>query len=909
MQYNIDLDKYLNSRNLLLTPNQRLARKLIAETNERYSKGILPAINIRSFNDYTDYLYNLITESAFLSKTYYLIDSWQREIIFKDIIKKNNTIESSDYSQVIVPESILNKAIQAWDIAHNWKLDWSCWKDYPQPESQLFCQWVDLYEQYLVEHQYIDASQKIVYITQHLDKLIIDKLKISNIDLYGFDDISPVQQSFFDKLAVLGVFVREKAVIAVSSTDPLAGMEVKTSSNRNKQLYIANNQEQEYIELALWAKEKLAAQKSNIGIIVPNLSQHRDKIIQYFEKTITDRQAWNISGGEVLSDVPIVKSGLILLELVIYQKLSLDNLRYLLNSSYYLKYSTQAQERYKIDSGISLIIAKLKTFGYKEVTLETILEHLSNINIIFGEKLEQSLAKIQSSAEQLINLPSKWAVIFSEFLSELGWPADNQNNINSLEYQALGQLQKNLSKLNLLDKLFGSTTAKKTYKELKLLLNNASFQIETDNNKIDILGMLEGAGLIYDELWLFNLTSEVWPATPQPNPFIPIDLQIQYKLPQATAERELEYAQKLTKRYLQSSDNIIVSYTKVDQDKENNLSSLFDNDNFAKYLVIEATCSTTRIIDKKIPLVLVIDNNGPSVEQAYIKSGINALSLQAQCPFRAFAETRLGARRVFELNIGPAHWMRGQIIHKVLELIFVEYNSKDKLSLLITNYESYKEYLNNLIGKVIGSYASQYRNIFTQGIIKIERELIFNIVNLWLEYELTRYNFIVEAVEQEYVITVCDLKFKVRVDRIDRIYYGDNFISDSPKKDYGLLIIDYKTSKQNINNLLKEKITNLQLPVYLVIDKLSDQVQAVGYAEVLEEHLGFNGISQTGFMNQGCVQIEDWSNLISNWQANLETLAKDYSSGNALIKPINKQQTCRDCHLDSFCRKDELCQI
>ena len=127
-----------------------------------------------------------------------------------------------------------------------------------------------------------------------------------------------------------------------------------------------------------------------------------------------------------------------------------------------------------------------------------------------------------SNSNSSAHLPSQWAIIFSDILYKLGWPAGvydnksgsksevkleieiNPNIINSYDFQAINQFNKCLSKLVELDVISGSVSMQYIFLELEKLLNNTVFQIETDDNKIDILGMLEGAGLKYDHLWLLD---------------------------------------------------------------------------------------------------------------------------------------------------------------------------------------------------------------------------------------------------------------------------------------------------------------------------------------------------------------------------------------------------------------------
>ncbi len=889
MKYNIKTEDYYKSAKLLLTPNQRLARKLhdYCYSTKQDNQTILLKFNIQSLNDFISEVINLIFESGVSDKPLYLIDSWQRELVLKKIINDHN-----DYDLAV--ESVYKKVEQAWVLANDWHLDWRTWQDYPQLESKLFTKWLLQYELYLNNNNFLDPNRIIDYLITQSKLINISKifnsLCVESIDLYGFDDLTPAQESLFDALRNGGIDINNIDNIGLIDSDT-------EYYNKNQyKIFTANNIEQEYYAVASWARSCLEEGISNIGIVVPNLAQHRRKLIKVFEQLIPSRTDWNISGGDILSEVPLVKVSLILLNLVVHNTISLEDIKYLLNSKYYLRNSNND----KISAGsIDLILAELEFHGYKNISLKLFVEKFSVLNV----DLCRQLVLDHELVEKELYLPSKWAKKFSNILSKLGWPsgvglAPENNiffNISSLEFQAIQQFNSGLKQLYRLDNILGSTTGKKIYYELNNLLKNTIFQIQTDNTKIDILGMLEGAGINFDKLWLFNFTSDVWPQSPQPNPFIPVEIQKKHNLPQTTSEREYLYAKRLTIRYLTSSEDIVISYSKHDDDHENKLSLLFDYHSS----LVEANKYLTKYLKKQPDIhlwkILSLSDEAPKLDNSYIKSGVRALSLQADCPFKAFSEIRLNAKRNFKLDIGPAAWLRGQMIHKVLELLFKKYKSKDELQKLFEFSGNCKKYLCELISEVIQEYKKIYENILTNGVALIEQELIYTIVYNWIQLELTRDNYEVVALEQEFLVRIENIEFKVRVDRIDKVNNSQDH----------LIIIDYKTSVQNINHLLRDQVTDLQLPIYLAIDKLK-KVDAVVYAEVLEENFGFKGISNFEINLDGCIHTDNWQYLVDNWQNNLNSLALSFSSGEAYITGKQFPQVCTSCHLSSLCRKDEV---
>src|SRR5687768_13848341 len=97
---------------------------------------------------------------------------------------------------------------------------------------------------------------------------------------------------------------------------------------------------------------------------------------------------------------------------------------------------------------------------------------------------------------------------------------------------------------------------------LKRLARSTLFLPDSTSSNIQILGVLEAAGIPYDGIWVTGLHREAWPEMPKPNPFIPIKLQKQQNCPRSSPQRELAVAQSLTHLFARSGQQVIFSYPK-----------------------------------------------------------------------------------------------------------------------------------------------------------------------------------------------------------------------------------------------------------------------------------------------------------------------------------------------------------
>ncbi len=189
---------------------------------------------------------------------------------------------------------------------------------------------------------------------------------------------------------------------------------------------------------------------------------------------------------------------------------------------------------------------------------------------------------------------------------------------------------------------------------------------------MQVLGMLEAAGLRFDYLWVMGLHDGRWPASPRPNPFIPLPLQRAAGLPHSSQERELQVARTLTDRILAGADQVVVSFPERRDDEELRLSPLIDGFSPADPEALRLwPASTWRdIVHDSARLIPLPEDPAPPLGNAAVSGGSAILKYQAACPFRAFAQLRLGARALGQAVTGLSAIARGSLIHQVLEKVW-----------------------------------------------------------------------------------------------------------------------------------------------------------------------------------------------------------------------------------------------
>ena len=159
-----------------------------------------------------------------------------------------------------------------------------------------------------------------------------------------------------------------------------------------------------------------------------------------------------------------------------------------------------------------------------------------------------------------------WSQLFINWLKLWGWPGNS--GLTSHQFQLRDQLLSLIKQLRQFNVLGEQCHFKQAFVWLTSLLEGAVFQPKSKGEPIQIMGLYEAVGLEFDALWICGLSNEVLPEAANPNPFIPLSLARQHKLPGSGPERELEYANTLIDGLLAVSENIAVSYHKMDQDRE-----------------------------------------------------------------------------------------------------------------------------------------------------------------------------------------------------------------------------------------------------------------------------------------------------------------------------------------------------
>jgi ATP-dependent helicase/DNAse subunit B len=178
-----------------------------------------------------------------------------------------------------------------------------------------------------------------------------------------------------------------------------------------------------------------------------------------------------------------------------------------------------------------------------------------------------------------------------------------------------------------------------------------------------------------------------------------------------------------------------------------------------------------------------------------------------------------------------------------------------------------------------------------KGFAALERERLRLLTREWLEIEKKRPPFEVIRPEEEKVEEVGGVRFKVKIDRVDRLADGRE------------MIIDYKTGEARVQSWDSDRPDEPQLPLYSTIHK--QPLAGVLFARVKTGSMRFLGLVDRDVVMPPCAPV-DLPVKIREWRAVLEKIGGDFRAGRAEVNPSDPNRQCRYCHLSCLCRKSEL---
>lgn len=863
-----------DEHSLILTANSRLAINLQREFDAQHvnqQKALWKSAAILPFNSW------VLQHWQEHNQQYYLLTPEQQLKLWEQVISEN----SGDLS--LAAKSIASLAQQAFQSLTLWNIPLSMLEGHSD-ETSLFITWCEAFKKICSRKNWVSSEQLVTLFKQmviHKNVALPDTIFIT-----GFDELPPALDDLIHCLDEQTHLVLLKRVSECPSKNKVA-------------LY---DQHDEINTMARWAKQLYMNNPLlKIGCIIPTLEQCRSKVSNTFTELFTiekilpsldnNELIFNISAGQKLIQFQLIQHALLVLKLC-NNRLNLSETNILFQSPYLTENDHEANVGAEIN-------AKCQEYYEDNLPLKVIYKIINSVNPEGSNWLER-WQDLTRNIDQMPNkaTPSEWINHFNALLTSIGWPG--KRGLNSIEYQVLQRWKQLLTDFSHFNLVCGQMSLESALSLLADQVANTVFQPEGSDAPIQILGVLESAGVNFDALWVMGLSDEVWPPAAKPNPFIPYLIQQQYQLPHASAQREFNYTEQIMQRLMNCASTAYFSYPQFEGDKVLQPSQLLNTLNSvpSDKLHLDKSEPLARTINNNQCIHYIDDNTAPAITSSdAVFGGSEIPKLQALCPFRAFAELRLKARQKKEAKLELPENKKGSLLHQCLHHIWLElkdsYTLKQKSTAQLTD----------IIGHAITAVFKQDSHIFQsesqQYFLSCEKSRLNKLLFDWLQLEKERPDFSVTERETHHTVETNNLKIKLQVDRID-------------KTDDGYIIIDYKSGYQSIQSWFGDSITEPQLPLYCSFIK-KNQFSGISYAQVRNQGMVFKGVvtEEANHTFSKLVSIDkarsndakkEWLQQIAHWRTTINSVCYDFSMGKADVNPINPTLTCRYCHLQSLCR-------
>lgn len=692
----------------------------------------------------------------------------------------------------------------------------------------------------------------------------------------GFDRMTPLETRLASALAARGCRVEilppgavdRSTAAVVACADPAA----------------------ECAAAAVWARDRLAANPdARLAIVAPDLAAVRDRLEFLLDDLLHPAllrpegaglpRRFNFSLGRPLAGEAPVAVALALLGIATARgKVEQARLSALLLAGGWAAAVGEADGRARLDAAMRRELPYFTTPAALQRLAARLAERGDTPCPQTCAALAACLAALDGPARRR---PGEWAAAFRAGLRAAGWPGDRP--LASREFQAREAFAGLLEGLARLDPLLGPIPSGEALRRLRELAGERLFQPETRGHpQLQVLGMLESAGLTFDALWVMGMNDDRWPPAPRPNPLLPVELQRAAGVARASAEVELDFARRVHARLLRSAPAVTFSFARADGNRTLRPSPLIAGIPAADPAgPTPATVASVLAAAAPAGIVAVDDASAPPVADGEkVSGGSWLLRAQAVCPAWAFHRYRLGAEALEAPVEGLDPRARGTLVHAALEAFWLAVGDSQELHRLVA--ADLDAAIAAAVEKGIAAFEDEGRARLPVRFRQLEGSRLAQLLATWLAIDASReHKFAIEACERGADLDIEGIRVRVVLDRVDRVATaaGDRHV-----------VIDYKTGNSiDVANWAGERITEPQLPIYAAF---GGDVAGVAFAKVLPDKPAFAGIAAEAGLLPGVAGLDDerrklfererfpdWAAVLAHWQARLEAVAREVKAG------------------------------
>lgn len=821
--------------------------------------------------------------------------------------------------QTLSIDTLSESAHQAWQQMHRYQIPLSRLHHDSSTDTNAFYRWASEFERLSKKSLFLSPSLLEAAIAQwnpfpelHLPAVIY---------LLGFDRIAPSQTSLIEALQTRG------------SSLQFIELRPPETATAHPAIVYAPTLEEEITTAAQWIRQTLLENPSQrIGVIVPALEDIRGRIDSIFRRILipssmdvclqSEALPYEFSLGSPMHGLHPVRTALALLRWL-WEPLSAEEVSWLIVHGFFSRDQDGAldaramldrrfRERdFQLGGSVSLSTFRqwLSRPGRAEASL-------SPRQAQFRQTIEHfSLAGKRSNLEKSRSF-SEWRELVEELLATAEWRLPTA--IDSSAYQLLQRWNMLLNHLSSLSSVSGPVRFRDMLERLDHLAAHTLFALETTNAPVQVLGVTESAGLVFDAVWWLNVQTGAWPLQGKVLPFFPWNLQREAHMPYADPAADSIFALRTTSRILGSGNTTIASFALQPTDVANAGTHIPAPEILLSPQVREILYETQPIpVQDFLPAGFFSSPpSGPALECIQeepamqfagdrVSGGVRFLELHAACPFRAFAELRFSSRPLEKPATGLSPNVQGSVLHQVLDQFWQE--TQSRTALLADTTEQRRQKLRRHIDQALREYSENAHEPWQTALLEIEADRLEARLLEWLEVEQSRADFTVVKTEDTLDhVRLGGIELRCRVDRIDEV-------------DQGIVLLDYKTGPVQANACDGDRPDQPQLPAYAVLRQQTilpkQPLAGIAFAGLHPRKVAFTPISSLPGIfplpadkrmdKRSTATSQDIQQQQESWNVILTRIAEEFQAGMAVVDPKNIHTTCTVCAQAPLCRVRE----
>lgn len=811
-----------------------------------------------------------------------LLNRTQEHAVWRSILEAGDGLDSLQSV-----DSLADAAAEAWKLISNYEGQKPLRGAAGGPDTQAFQRWTRTMERRCVAERLLLRGQLEERLASEVGRGSL-ALPDGGVVLVGFDRMTPAQESLVTTLRSAGVAVEElRLAVQVS----------------RRMLVETGDEHEELVVAARWVRRFLEERpEARVAVIVPGLGSERREIDRVFREVLapeledihagSDDGPYEFSLGVALTEMAMVATALNLLRWV-GGALPLERVSGLLLSSDFAMTSEEGGARAEFDA-FELRKARMLRPEIDLDTLITLVERARRRRGLSG--LLEALRAMRAIENRIrstgLRTYAKWAEAMRELLEAARW--GSRSHESSVRFQTRRKWESALDELATLDFAGVQVGYVEAVAAVERIARQTTFAPESHDAPVQVMGPLEAAGGVFDAVWFLRGGDLSWPMETRSNGLVPWHLQNDLGMPGTDVARDSEEARRMTERIAVSASTVVFSYARVTEDSKQRCSPALTGLGFERVSVEELgrdEAAREIIATEEIEDVQRVQ----ALPEDVIHGGARILELQAACGFRAFAEARLQAAELDQIEPGMDARESGTVVHEVLKRFWDAVKTQRELRDMTV--EERDDLLEWCISEALKQTEGSSSTAWDAAYVQVQRGRLRRLLGWWLELEMERrLPFEVKSSEKDFRdVQVGPLRLNVRMDRVDEVEGGE-------------ILIDYKTGLATPNDWLTERPDAPQLPLYAILSE-AERLKGVAFGLVRAgEGRVMKGYAvRDGVLPGRPTRMKEAATLeaqVARWREVLVALAEEFYAGEAQVRPKSYPATCQHCGQRVLCRLD-----